>query len=46
MGILDGLLGGWLSREMRYGQVEGFIAAVVFATVGSALVPLVLRAVK
>lgn len=46
VGILGGLLGGWLSREMGFGQVEGFIGAVVFATVGSVLVRLVLRAVK
>lgn len=46
VGILGGLLGGWLSREMGFGQVEGFIGALIFATVGSVVVRLILRALR
>lgn len=46
VGIAGGLLGGWLSRQLGFGQVEGFIGALIFATVGSVLVRLVLRALK
>ncbi len=28
VGILGGVIGGWLSRELGYGQVEGFISAL------------------
>ena len=46
VGIAGGLLGGWLSRQLGFGLVEGFIGALIFATVGSVLVRLVLRALK
>jgi uncharacterized membrane protein YeaQ/YmgE (transglycosylase-associated protein family) len=46
VGILGGIIGGWLSRELGYGQVEGFIGALVFATIGSIVVRLVLRALE
>lgn len=46
VGIIGGIIGGWLSREMGFGQVEGFIAAVIFASVGAILVRLVLRALE
>ena len=46
VGILGGIVGGWLSRELGYGQVEGFVSALVCATIGSVVVRLVLRAIE
>jgi uncharacterized membrane protein YeaQ/YmgE (transglycosylase-associated protein family) len=48
IGILGGIVGGWLAREMTnsIGPVEGFIGALVFATLGSIVVRLVLRALE
>ena len=45
VGIIGGVIGGWLARELGFGPVEGFIGAVVFASVGAIIVRLVLRAV-
>jgi len=44
VGVIGGVLGGWLSRQLGFGQVEGFIGAIVFASVGAILVRFVLRA--
>jgi len=46
VGIVGGIIGGWLARELGYGQVEGFFAAVLFASVGAILVRIVLRALE
>jgi uncharacterized membrane protein YeaQ/YmgE (transglycosylase-associated protein family) len=46
VGVVGGVIGGWLAREMGYGQIQGFIAAVVFASIGAVLVRLVLRALE
>ncbi len=46
VGIVGGVIGGWLAREMGYGQVQGFIAAIAFASLGAILVRLVLRALE
>jgi uncharacterized membrane protein YeaQ/YmgE (transglycosylase-associated protein family) len=46
VGILGGLIGGWLARETGFTEIQGFIAAVVVATIGSLLVRLVLNAVS
>lgn len=46
VGILGGIVGGWLSRELGFGQVEGFVGALVFATIGGVVVRLVLRAIE
>ncbi|MCI0582292.1 MAG: GlsB/YeaQ/YmgE family stress response membrane protein [Chloroflexi bacterium] len=40
------MIGGWLSRELGLGQVEGFVGALIFATIGSIVVRLVLRAIE
>jgi uncharacterized membrane protein YeaQ/YmgE (transglycosylase-associated protein family) len=45
VGIIGGVIGGWLSRQLGFGPVEGFIGAIVFATLGAVLVRLVLRAI-
>jgi uncharacterized membrane protein YeaQ/YmgE (transglycosylase-associated protein family) len=46
VGILGGLVGGWLAHETGFTEIQGFIAAVVVATIGSLLVRLVLNAVS
>jgi uncharacterized membrane protein YeaQ/YmgE (transglycosylase-associated protein family) len=46
VGIIGGILGGWLARELNFGQVEGFIGALVFATIGAMIVRIVLRAIE
>ncbi|MEX2011400.1 MAG: GlsB/YeaQ/YmgE family stress response membrane protein [Chloroflexota bacterium] len=46
IGIVGGIVGGWLARELRYGQVEGFFAAILFASIGAILVRIILRALE
>jgi uncharacterized membrane protein YeaQ/YmgE (transglycosylase-associated protein family) len=46
VGIVGGVIGGWLSRQMGLGDVEGFIAAILFATVGAIIVRFTLRAIE
>ena len=46
VGIVGGIIGGWLSRELGLGDVQGFIAAVVFATIGAVLIRMVLKALE
>jgi uncharacterized membrane protein YeaQ/YmgE (transglycosylase-associated protein family) len=46
VGIAGAVIGGWLSTELGFGSVQGFIAALIFATLGAVLVRIVLRAVE
>jgi uncharacterized membrane protein YeaQ/YmgE (transglycosylase-associated protein family) len=46
VGILGGIIGGWLARELFNGPVQGFVGALVFATLGSMIVRVVLRALE
>ncbi len=46
VGILGGVLGGWLAAQMGFAEVNGFIAAVVVAVLGSLVVRLVLNALE
>lgn len=46
VGIIGGVIGGWLSQEMGFGRVEGWIGALIFATVGAIGVRLVLKALR
>ncbi|HXG41036.1 MAG TPA: GlsB/YeaQ/YmgE family stress response membrane protein [Candidatus Limnocylindrales bacterium] len=46
VGVVGGVVGGWLAREAGFGPVEGFVGAVVVATLGASLVRLVLRALE
>lgn len=46
VGILGGVVGGWLATQMGFSQVNGFIAAVVVAILGSLVVRLVLNAMS
>ena len=45
VGILGGVLGGWLATQMGFGAAQGFIAALVVAILGSLVVRLVLNAI-
>ncbi|MEW6225567.1 MAG: GlsB/YeaQ/YmgE family stress response membrane protein [Chloroflexota bacterium] len=46
VGIIGGFVGGWLSEQMGLGQVQGFIGALVFATLGAIVIRIVLRAIE
>lgn len=46
VGIIGGLIGGWLSAQLGLGSVEGFLGALVFATIGAVVVRVVLRALE
>ena len=46
VGIVGGVIGGWLAREIGNGPVQGFIGALAFATIGSIMVRLILRAIE
>ena len=46
VGVIGGLVGGWLSRELGFGDVEGFLGALVFATIGAVLVRILLKALE
>jgi uncharacterized membrane protein YeaQ/YmgE (transglycosylase-associated protein family) len=44
VGIIGGVIGGWLAQQMGFGPVNGLIAAIVVATLGSIVVRLILNA--
>jgi uncharacterized membrane protein YeaQ/YmgE (transglycosylase-associated protein family) len=44
VGVLGGIIGGWLAFQMGFEQVQGFIAALIFASIGAIIVRLILRA--
>ncbi len=46
VGIIGGFVGGWLSEQMGLGQVQGFIGALAFATLGAVVIRIVLRAIE
>lgn len=46
VGMVGGIVGGWLARELAFGRTEGFVGALIFATIGSILVRIVLRAIE
>lgn len=45
VGILGGIVGGFLARELRIGDPSGFIGAVVVAFVGAVIIRLIIEAV-
>lgn len=45
IGVLGGLVGGWIARETRLGDASGFIGALVVAFVGAVIVRVVIAAV-
>ena len=46
VGILGGILGGWLAKQMGFTEINGFIAAVVVAVLGSIVIRLILNAIS
>jgi uncharacterized membrane protein YeaQ/YmgE (transglycosylase-associated protein family) len=46
VGIAGGIIGGWLAGQLGFGSVQGFIAALIFATLGAVIVRIVLRALE
>ena len=46
VGILGGILGGWLAKQMGFTEINGFIAAVVVAVLGSLVIRLILNAMS
>ena len=46
IGVIGAIIGGWIARELGFGQVEGFLAAVVAAVVGSIVVRVILEAIS
>ena len=46
VGVIGAIIGGWIARELGFGQVEGFLAAVVVAVAGSIVVRVVLEAIN
>jgi uncharacterized membrane protein YeaQ/YmgE (transglycosylase-associated protein family) len=44
VGIVGGVIGGWFASQMGFSQVNGVIATIVVAVLGSLLVRLVLNA--
>ncbi len=43
IGVLGGLLGGWLAEQLHLGDPRGFLGAVVVAFLGAVIVRLLLR---
>jgi uncharacterized membrane protein YeaQ/YmgE (transglycosylase-associated protein family) len=46
IGILGAVVGGWLVEQMGFGQTEGFVGAVIVATLGGIIVRVVLRSLE
>jgi uncharacterized membrane protein YeaQ/YmgE (transglycosylase-associated protein family) len=46
VGILGAVIGGWIASQLGFEQVNGFIAALVVAVLGSLVVRLVLNALE
>ena len=46
VGILGGIVGGWLASQMGFTDAQGFIAAVVVAVFGSLVVRVALNAMS
>ncbi len=46
VGVIGGVVGGWLVGQLGLGQVQGFIGALVVATLGAVVVRIVLRALE
>ena len=46
VGILGAIVGGWLVEQMGLGQGEGFVGAVIVATLGGVVIRVVLRSLE
>ena len=46
VGIVGGIVGGWLAQQMGFTSVNGLIASIAVAVLGSLLVRLILKAIN
>ena len=46
VGILGAIVGGYLARQLGFGEAEGFVAAVVVAILGAIVVRVILEALS
>lgn len=46
IGVLGGIVGGWIAQQLGYDTTRGFIGAVLVAFVGAIVVRLLLRALE
>ena len=46
IGVLGGLLGGYLARDLHFGDPQGFLGAVLVAFVGAVIIRFVLGAIE
>jgi len=46
VGIVGAIVGGWLAEQMGLPREQGFVGALVFATLGAIAVRVVLRAIE
>ncbi len=46
VGILGGIVGGWLAQQMGFTSVNGVIASIAVAVLGTLIVRLVLNAIN
>jgi uncharacterized membrane protein YeaQ/YmgE (transglycosylase-associated protein family) len=46
IGVLGGIIGGYLARDLRFGDAQGFLGAVLVAFVGAVIVRLVVSAIE
>jgi uncharacterized membrane protein YeaQ/YmgE (transglycosylase-associated protein family) len=44
--VLGAVVGGWLVRQLGYGNASDFLGALVVALVGSIIVRIVLKAIE
>src|SRR4029079_17097143 len=46
VGVLGAIVGGWIARELGFGQGAGILAAIVVAVLGAVLVRVILEALS
>jgi uncharacterized membrane protein YeaQ/YmgE (transglycosylase-associated protein family) len=46
VGVLGGILGGWIATQSGFSQIQGFIAAVIVAFIGAVIVRWILEAAR
>lgn len=46
VGILGGIVGGWLAQQMGFDRTQGFVAALIVAVFGALVVRLVLNSLE
>ncbi len=46
VGVLGGVVGGWIGRQLAFGDPQGFLGAIVVALVGAVVVRVILEALS